>query len=149
FGVITKHAAEDYAIQEITVSSNCDSKPHHPLAYLTDLKMASEWQTEQSIAPDKPLELTFTFNDIEKLSRMTFVPRNIDHEGDPTDISVAVSTDGENYNLYAEHLKWRADSKNKVVGLRDVRAKAVRLTIYQSSGPLVAAREIIFFRAKR
>ena len=93
--------------------------------------------------------MTFKFSDVEKLSRMAFVPRNIDHEGDPTEISLAVSTDNENYHVYADHVTWKADSKNKVIGLRDVRAKSVRLTVYRSSGPMVAAREIIFYRAKR
>lgn len=149
FGVITKHAAEDFAIKDIQVTSNFASQAHHPLAYLTDLKLASEWRTDQAATSDQPLELTFTFTDVEKLSRMTFVPRNIDHRGDPIEVSVAVSMDGENFQAYTQHLKWKADSKNKVVGLRDVRAKAVRLTVYQSSGPLIAAREIIFYRAKR
>ncbi|WP_207763439.1 discoidin domain-containing protein, partial [Lactobacillus apis] len=149
FGVITKHAAEDYAIQEISVTSNFTSKANHPLDYLTDLKLASEWQTSEPVSPEHPLELTFKFSDVEKLSRMAFVPRNIDHEGDPTEISLAVSTDNENYHVYADHVTWKADSKNKVIGLRDVRAKSVRLTVYRSSGPMVAAREIIFYRAKR
>ena len=149
FGVITKHAAKDYAIENIEVTSNCDSKENHPLSYLTDLKLASEWQTSQTVSPEQPLELTFSFEKVEKLSRMVFVPRNIDHNGDPLIVSIAVSTDGENYTTYADHLQWKADTKNKVVGLRDVRAKKVHLTIYQSSGPIVAAREIIFFRAKR
>ena len=149
FGVITKHAAKDYAIENIEVTSNCDSKENHPLSYLTDLKLASEWQTSQTVSPEQPLELTFSFEKVEKLSRMVFVPRNIDHNGDPLVVSIAVSTDGENYTTYADHLQWKADTKNKVVGLRDVRAKKVHLTIYQSSGPIVAAREIIFFRAKR
>lgn len=148
FGIITKHAAEDYAIEDISVACNFSSRLDYPLEYLTDLKPASEWQTEQAISLDNPLILTFTFNDIEKLSRMSFVPRNIDHSGDPTDISLAISNDGVNYTTYAEHLQWKADSKNKVIGLRDVRAKSVKLTIYQSSGPIIAAREVIFFRAK-
>lgn len=123
FGVITKHAAKDYAIENIEVTSNCDSKENHPLSYLTDLKLASEWQTSQTVSPEQPLELTFSFEKVEKLSRMVFVPRNIDHNGDPLIVSIAVSTDGENYTTYADHLQWKADTKNKVVGLRDVRAK--------------------------
>ncbi|WEV70782.1 discoidin domain-containing protein [Lactobacillus sp. ESL0785] len=149
FGVITKHAAIDYAINDIQVTSNYSSSPQHPLTYLTDLKLASEWQTDTPITPDKPLELIFSFKQVEKLSRMAFVPRNIDHQGDPVDITISVSLDGINYTTYANHLNWKADSKNKVVGLRDVRAKAIRLTIYQSSGPITAAREVIFFRAKK
>lgn len=148
FGVITKHAAIDYAIDKINVTSNYPSSPTQPLAYLTDLKLASEWQSAQPLTPNKPLELTFDFGQVEKLSRMVFVPRNIDHNFDPTDISIAVSTDGFNYVTYFDHLNWKADSKNKVVGLRDVRAKGIRLTVHQASGPLIAAREVIFFRAK-
>ncbi|BDR61127.1 TIM-barrel domain-containing protein [Lactobacillus xylocopicola] len=171
FGVITKPAAADYAIEQITATSNFTSNPQHPLSYLTDLKLASEWQTEEAATPDHPLELTFTFEQVEKLSRIVFVPRNLDHSGDPTEVSIAISEDGinytpyafaqkqaqedadstsqENYTAYSDQLQWKADSKNKVVGLRDVQAKAVRLTVYQSSGPIVAAREIFFYRAKK
>lgn len=149
FGVITKPAAISYAIQDIQTTCNFESSPQHPLAYLTDLKLSSEWQSNQPITEDNPLQLTFTFKEIQKLSRMVFVPRNIDHDGDPTDISLAISTDGENYTIYADHLKWKVDSKNKVIGLRDVRAKAIRLTIYHTAGAMVAAREILFYRAKK
>ncbi|MBA1392745.1 alpha-glucosidase, partial [Lactobacillus sp. XV13L] len=149
FGVITKHAAEDYAVTDIEVTSNRSSRPHHPLTYLADLKLASEWQTAEVAKPDDPVVLTFAFRQVEKLSRMVFVPRNLDHEGDPVDISIAVSSDGENYTTYAAHLHWKADSKNKVVGLRDVQARAVQLTIYQSAGQMVAAREVLLYRAKK
>ncbi|WEV43771.1 discoidin domain-containing protein [Lactobacillus sp. ESL0684] len=149
FGVITKHAASEYAIKDIAVTANFTSEPNHPLQYLTDLKLASEWQTNTVATKEKPLQLTFTFKDIEKLSRMVLVPRNIDHNGNPTDISIAISTDEVNYTTYAEHIHWKADSKNKVVGLRDVRAKSLRLTIHEASGAIVAAKEIEFFRAKK
>ena len=149
FGVITKHAAKDYAIENIKVDCNYASKENHPLSYLTDLKLASEWQTEQSPSHEQPLELTFTFEKVEKLSRMVYVPRNIDHKGAPLDLAIAVSTDGVNFTTYADNLHWKPDTKNKVVGMRDVRAQKVRLTIYQSSQEMLAAREVIFFRAKR
>ncbi|HBG90797.1 TIM-barrel domain-containing protein [Lactobacillus acetotolerans] len=149
FGVITKRAAIDYAINNIHVQSNLDSNKDHPLNYLTDLKLASEWETNESVSENKPLQLTFTFDELEKLSRMTYVPRNVDHKGDPTSVGIEISSDGEKFASYGDRLTWKADSKNKVVGLRDVTAKAIRLTIYKSSGPIVAGREVMFFRAKK
>lgn len=79
---------------------------------------------------------------------MTYVPRNIDHKSDPIEVGVEISTDGENFTPYGERLTWKADSKNKVVGLRDVTAKAIRLTVYKSSGDKVAGKEVLFFRNK-
>ncbi|RMC40249.1 alpha-glucosidase [Lactobacillus sp. ESL0233] len=149
FGVITKHEVIKNAIADILVTSNCESNSHHPLTYLTDLKLASEWQTNQVSLQDNPLKLTFTFDKVENLSRMVFVPRNIDHKANPVDVSILISPDGKNFTSYIDHLQWKADSKNKVVGLRDVTAKAIELVIYQSSGSLVAAREIFFYRAKK
>ena len=148
FGAKTKPDALEYAIDNVRVNSNFESEGHHPLSYLTDLKLASEWKTLDEVNEENPLKLTFTFNKLENLSRMAFVPRNIDHDSDPTEVSVEVSTDGETFKPYGEHLTWKADSKNKVVGLRDVKAKAIRLTIYKSSGKKVAGREVLFFRDK-
>ncbi|MDF7638154.1 glycoside hydrolase family 31 protein [Lactobacillus sp. ESL0791] len=149
FGIITKRSATDYAIKDLQVESNFDSKPNYPLSYLTDLKEASEWQSVSGISEEKPLQLIFTFAKPEQLSRMTFVPRNIDHGGDPTSISIDVSADGENFAPYGEKMPWKADSKNKVIGLRGLTAKAIRLNIYQAVGNFAAGKEIIFFRAKR
>lgn len=148
FGAITKRSALDYAIKNVQVNSNLESDAHHPLNYLTDLKLASEWETTESVSEDNPLTLTFTFAQPEKLSRMTYVPRNIDHKSDPIEVGVEISTDGENFTPYGERLTWKADSKNKVVGLRDVTAKAIRLTVYKSSGDKVAGKEVLFFRNK-
>ena len=148
FGAITKRSALDYAIKNVQVNSNLESDAHHPLNYLTDLKLASEWETTESVSEDNPLTLTFTFAQPEKLSRMTYVPRNIDHKSDPIEVGVEISTDGENFTHYGERLTWKADSKNKVVGLRDVTAKAIRLTVYKSSGDKVAGKEVLFFRNK-
>lgn len=148
FGAITKRAARDYAIHGVKVKSNYEANPEHPLAYLTDLKSASEWQTKDKFDETNPLTLTFTFDKLEKLSRVTFVPHNIDHQNDPTEVSVELSLDGQNFEPYGNHYAWKADSKNKVIGLRDVQARAVRLTIHQSSGPLVAGKEVVFYRDK-
>lgn len=148
FGAITKKAAIDYAVKDIKVSSNYQAKSDHPVNYLTDLKLASEWQTAEAFDEKKPLVLTFTFNEAEHLSRMAFVPRNIDHEGIPLTVGIELSKDGVNFEPYGQNLDWKADAKNKVVGLRDVTAKAVRLTVYKSSGPIVAGKEVLFFKAK-
>ena len=86
---------------------------------------------------------------MEHLSRMVWVPRKIDHQGDPVEVSVETSMDGTNFKPYDERLTWKSDSKNKVVGLRDVEAKAIRLKVYKSSGPFVAAKEVILFREKK
>lgn len=148
FGAITKKAAIDYAVRNIKVSSNYEEAPDHPLSYLTDLKLASEWQTKDSLSEDKPLQLIFNFEQVEDLSRMAFVPRNIDREGNPIEISLEISADGTNFKQYGDRITWKNDSKNKVVGLRNVSAKAIRLTVYKSSGPMIAANEIMFFREK-
>lgn len=148
FGAITKHDALYYAVPKVSVLCNYSAQRDHPLAYLTDLKLASEWETKEKFSAAKPLTLIFSFNQVEDLSRMAFVPRNVDHEGDPTEIGLEISQNGQDFKPYGQHLTWKADSKNKVIGLRDVHAKAIRLTVYKSSGPLVAAREVIFFRAK-
>ena len=149
FGAITKPDPMNYAINDIHVTSSLASPKDHPIDYLTDLKLASEWETIDGVSEDKPLELNFTFNHLEHLSRMVWVPRKIDHQGDPVEVSVELSSDGVNFKPYGDHLTWKSDSKNKVVGLRNVDAKAIRLKIYKSSGPFVAAKEVIFFRDKK
>lgn len=148
FGGITKRAASDYAVRGITTTCNYAAAPDHPLTYLTDLKAASEWQTEQSFDPQHPLVLTFNFAELADLSRMAFIPRAVDHRGTPTEVGLAISQDGQTFKPYGEHFTWKADHKNKVIGLRNVSAKAVRLTVYQSAGPIVAAQEVIFYRTK-
>lgn len=149
FGAITKPDPMNYAINNIKVTSNLTSQKDHPLEYLTDLKLASEWKTVNGVSEDEPLELNFKFNQLEHLSRMVWVPRKIDHQGDPVEVSVETSTDGVNFKPYGERLTWKSDSKNKVVGLRDVAVKAIRLKVYKSSGPFVASKEVIFFREKK
>lgn len=142
---MTKRAAIDYAVKDIATTANYQAAPRHPLTYLTDLKAASEWQSVP-FDPSRPLTLTFTFPEKEDLSRMAFVPREVDHRGTPTEVSLAIAEDGQHFAPYGQHVTWKADSKNKVIGLRNVRAKAIRLTVYHSSGPIVAAREVIFFK---
>lgn len=145
----TKKAALAYAVKNIKVSSNYLADEKHPLTYLTDLKPASEWQTKDKFDPAKPLTLTFNFEDVEDLSRMTFIPHNIDTNMTPTLISLETSKDGLNFEPYQAKITWRKDSKNKVIGLRDVKARAIRLTIHQSSGDKVASKGIIFFKPKK
>lgn len=149
FGAITKPDPMNYAINDIHVTSSLASPKDHPIDYLTDLKLASEWETIDGVSEDKPLELNFAFNHLEHLSRMVWVPRKIDHQGDPVEVSVELSSDGVNFKPYGDHLTWKSDSKNKVVGLRNVDTKAIRLKVYKSSGPFVAAKEVIFFRDKK
>ncbi|OUQ00122.1 TIM-barrel domain-containing protein [Lactobacillus gallinarum] len=149
FGAITKPDPMNFAIRDIQTTSNMTSQKDHPLKYLTDLKLASEWETVNGVSEDQPLELTFKFNQLEHLSRMVWVPRKIDHQGDPIEVSVETSVDGTNFKPYGERLTWKSDSKNKVVGLRDVKAKAMRIRVYKSSGPIVAAEEVIFFKEKK
>ncbi|GAA3638222.1 glycoside hydrolase family 31 protein [Lactobacillus hamsteri] len=148
FGAITKKAAIDYAIQNIHVTSNYEAKDGHPLSYLTDLKLASEWEVKDKFDETKPLTLTFNFEKEEKLSRMAFVPRNIDHDGDPIEVGMEISKDGNEFKPYGDRYTWKADAKNKVIGLRDVTAKAIRLTVYKSSGSTVAGKEVMFFKDK-
>lgn len=148
FSAVTKKAAIDYAISGIKTSSNYEAKPEHPLSFLTDLKNASEWEIAEKFDKTKPLEITFEFEKLEKLSRMTFVPRNIDHNSNPIEVGLEISTDGNNFEQYGDHYTWKADSKNKVIGLRNVTAKAIRLTVYDSSGNNLAAKEVIFYRTK-
>lgn len=148
FGAITKKAAIDYAIDHIQTQCNYPANPNHPLSYLTDLKLASEWETADNFDENKPLVLNFAFEKTENLSRMTFVPRNIDRTSNPIEVGVELSQDGQNFKPYGERQTWKSDPKNKVIGLRNVQAKAIRLTIYKSSGNKIAAKEIMFFRAK-
>lgn len=147
FGAKTKPAAINYAISDIHVKSNYAFLEKYPIKYLTDLKLASEWESEK-LEEKRPLTLTFDFGQVEDLSRMVYVPRNIDRDANPVEVGVEVSSDGVNFTPYGERLTWKADSKNKVIGLRDVHARAVRLTVYQSSGDSVAAKEVMFFRDK-
>lgn len=148
FGAITKRAAIDYAIKNVKVNSNYQAAVSHPLSYLTDLKSSSEWQTQDEFDEAKPLTLTFAFNQVELLSRMVFTPHNIDHHNDPIEVGLEISLDGQTFQSYGEHFHWKADSKNKVIGLRNIKARAIRLTVYKSSGPLVAGKEVVFYRDK-
>lgn len=148
FGAITKKAAISYALRDVHVSSNYEAKADHPLRYLTDLKTASEWETKDKFDESKPLTLTFVFDDVENLSRMAFIPRNVDRNATPTEVGIELSKDGVNFKPYGERLTWKADAKNKVVGLRDVSAKAIRMTVYKSSGSFVAGKEVLFFKEK-
>ena len=65
FGAITKPDPMNYAINHINVTSNLTSQKDHPLEYLTDLKLASEWATVNGVSEDEPLELNFKFDQLE------------------------------------------------------------------------------------
>ena len=148
FGAITKKAAIDYAVRGVETICNYPEDPKHPVKYLTDLKLASEWQIKDKFDEEKPLTLVFRFDKIEKLSRMAFVPRNLDRNANPVEVEIELSNDGHTFKPYGERYTWKADAKNKVIGLRNVSAKAIRMTVYKSSGSSIAGKEVIFFREK-
>ena len=148
FGAITKKAAIDYAVRGVETICNYPEDPKHPVKYLTDLKLASEWQIKDKFDEEKPLTLVFRFDKIEKLSRMAFVPRNLDRNANPVEVGIELSNDGHTFKPYGERYTWKADAKNKVIGLRNVSAKAIRMTVYKSSGSSIAGKEVIFFREK-
>ncbi|MDO4912708.1 MAG: glycoside hydrolase family 31 protein [Lactobacillus sp.] len=147
FGAITKSRQEDYAISNIDVSCNYESLEDHPLSYLTDRILASEWQTKEAPTEEKPLDLIFNFKELTEFSRMVFIPRLIDNEGDPLRLEISISQDGQTFSN-SHPIVWKADGKNKVIGLRDVSAKAIKLRVLESVGSSVSAREIMFFKAK-
>ncbi|MGO2952961.1 MAG: TIM-barrel domain-containing protein [Lactobacillus sp.] len=148
FGAVTKPRQLDYAMRHLQVDSNLPSAPDHPLAYLTDLKLASEWQTATGVSETAPLVLTFTFEQVEELSRIVFVPRAIDSTGDPLSVQLASSPDGTHFTPYGDRITWKADNKNKVIGLRDVTAKAIRLTVFKAVGNCVSGQELMIFKAQ-
>ena len=63
-------------------------------------------------------------------------------------VQVAISKDGENFSDFSKEINWPNDAKNKVIGLRDVVAKAIKLRILATSDNLASGKEILFFMAK-
>ena len=130
------------------MESTLKENPKWPLSNLVDLRLGSEWLTQEKITDDKYLELTFSFDHIYKLSRMVYVPRSRDHKGHILRAQVAISKDGENYSDYSKEYNWPNDAKNKVIGMRDVMAKSIKLRVLLSTDGLASAKEILFFVAK-
>ncbi len=148
FGTKTKPDQMDYAINNIHVTSTLKSDAQMPVQNLVDHTLASEWLTKEEFSKDKELVLTFTFDQAYKLSRMVYVPRSRDRKGHILRAQIAISKDGENFSEYSDNYNWPNDSKNKVIGLRDVVAKTIKLKILASSDNLASAKEILFFVAK-
>ena len=148
FGTHTKRDQMDYAISNVTVSSTGESEEDLPVENLTDLKLASEWLSKDQITKDSPLDLTFNFKHIYKLSRMVYVPRSRDRIGHVLRVQVAISKDGENFSDFSKEINWPNDAKNKVIGLRDVVAKSIKLRILATSDNLASGKEVLFFMAK-
>ncbi|GBG05252.1 DUF5110 domain-containing protein [Lactobacillus rodentium] len=149
FGAKTKRDQMDYAIPDIQVTSNLTTSDNEmPLTNLVDHSLASEWLVNDKVSEDQPLELTFTFDQAYKLSRMVYVPRSRDRKGHILRAQIAISTDGENYSNWSDDYNWPNDAKNKVIGLRDVVAKSIKLRILKTSDDNVSAKEILFFVAK-
>lgn len=149
FGAKTKRDQMDYAIPDIQVSGNLKNDKDSHLSNLVDHSLASEWITKDKIGAEDPLELTFTFDQAYKLSRMVYVPRSRDRKGHILRAQIAISTDGENYSSWSDEYNWPNDAKNKVIGLRDVVAKSIKLRILKTNDDYVSAKEILFFIAKK
>lgn len=150
FSAMTKPDQLDYAIANIQTEASIQAAPQHPLDYLTDLLKASDWLTAEPADPEheRYVDLTFTFDQAYRLSRMVYVPRSIDRRGHLLRVQIAWSKDGEHFNDYSEPYNWPNDAKNKVIGLRDVVAKVVKLRVLASQDNLASAREIFFFKSK-
>lgn len=148
FGTRTKRDQMDYAVKNVKVKSSLKSEPEMSANNLVDHSLASEWLTKESLSKEEPLELTFDFDQVQKLSRMVYVPRSRDRRGHLLRVQIAVSPDGETYSDWSDEFNWPNDSKNKVIGLRDVVAKSVKLRILASQDDVASAKEILFFLAK-
>lgn len=148
FGTKTKRDQMDYAIPDIHVTSTYKSTEEMPVTNLVDHSLASEWLTKEKLNNEKPLELTFDFDQAYKLSRMVYVPRSRDRSGHLLRVQIAVSKDGENFSEWSKDYNWPNDAKNKVIGLRDVVAKTIKLRILATSDQLASAKETLFFIAK-
>lgn len=148
FGAKTKRDQMDYAIPNVKVNSNFKGAQELPLNNLVDHSLASEWITKDKIDQENPLELTFTFDQAYKLSRMVYVPRSRDRKGHILRAQISISTDGENYSSWSDDYNWPNDAKNKVIGLRDVVAKSIKMRILKTNDDYVSGKEILFFIAK-
>lgn len=147
FGGITKPDQLDYAVENVHLITQLSSKESHPSSYATDLLLASEWITSDKLNEENNT-LTFVFPEVEDLSRLVYIPRSIDETGRILKAKVSVSSDGTNFEPHGDIITWSNDAKNKVIGLRDVHAKAIKLEILQTSDGLVAGKEFYFFRPK-
>lgn len=148
FGGITKPDQLDYAVSNIKMSTSLASKPSHPASYATDLLLASQWESEDKLTDENNV-LTFEFPNVEHLSRMVYVPNSINESGRILKLQLSISTDGVNFEKFGETTEWTNDPKNKVIGLRDVVAKAIKLKILQTTDDYVSAKEFYFFRPRQ
>ena len=108
--------------------------------------MATDWQSTGKPSEDQPLTLTFSFPDQTELNKLIYVPRASSRDGRPLRMRVEISTDGENFTSYGTDYQFNSDCKNKVIGLRGVSAKAVRLSILETTGDYAAASGIDFYQ---
>lgn len=150
FRVKTKPDQLNYAVRGIEVTSTFPAAADHPLSYLTDLLTASSWLTAEAADPKAGQyeELTFDLGANTPLSRMVYVPRSVDRRGHLLRVQIATSPDGEHFGDWSEAYNWPNDAKNKVIGLRDVTARAIKLRVLASEDNLASAKEIFFFKKK-
>ena len=148
FGGRTKPSQYKFAVKNVQMHSSMLSQEGHDVALATDMLLASEWRTADKMTNDG-LTLTFNFAKEEELSRMVYLPRTVDQVGRITKASLAISKDGIHFELYRNEINWPNDPKNKVVGLRDVKAKAIQMHITESSDGLIAAKQFYFFKPKK
>ena len=150
FSTKTKPNQLTYAIAPVQIQSTLASDDDQPLSHLTDFIEASSWLTQQKADPQNGhfLELTFTFDQVERLSRMVYQPRPISAAGRFLQVQLAISTTDNTFSDFGPVYTWHNDVKNKVIGLRDVAAKAIKLRVLDSVDQLGAAQAILFFKAK-
>lgn len=146
--VKTKPDPNDFAIYGIRVSSNTPSKDAYPLKNILDKRISTQWQTIEPAEADRPVTLFFEFEQEQLLSKMVYVPNNLYKDGRPLKMSIEVSGDGKEFEKYGEVYSFNSDSKNKVIGLRNVHAKAIKLNILESTGDFVSASDITFYHAQ-
>lgn len=148
FGGRTKPSQYKFAVKNVKMHSSMLSQEGHDVALATDMLPASEWRTANKLT-NEGLTLTFNFTQEEELSRMVYLPRTVDQVGRIIKASLAISKDGIHFEPYRDEINWPNDPKNKVVGLRDVKAKAIQMHITESSDGLVAAKQFYFFKPKK
>lgn len=141
FGAKTKPSQFTYAVKNIKLETMLGGQTENA----TDLIPASEWISDKEIENNS--ELNFIFPEKEALSRMVYVPRSADQVGRILNGKVLISENGTDFTDYQD-FTWHNDPKNKVIGLRDVQAKAIKLIINETSDNLVSAKQFYFFKAK-
>lgn len=140
--VQTKPDQSNFAINQVQVSANF-------AANQLDTLVDGDEDTELLTDFTDGAQLTFNFEQVEKLSRMTYTPRTIDYAGRITGVKVETSLDGQTFTPYSESFTWNPDTKIKVIGLRDVSAKAIRLTILSTTEHKISGKEVTFYKPKK